>query len=226
MKQFLPKLLVFSCSLGLITGCHQKKPIAQQPPLQAQAPAVPATHPVPMEVIPLEPEKTSTAAATPPAPAITPPPPPARPEKHRKSKVQPPPTPVSAPATATSTPTPTPTPTPPPAPAAQTPPASPATTTAANPARLANSSASPIGQLTEGDISGSAQVQEETEKLIRGTESGVAGLQRALTAPEQETVKQIKKFIEQAREALAAQDAGGAHTLAFKASLLLAELKK
>jgi guanylate kinase len=93
------------------------------------------------------------------------------------------------------------------------------------------SSASPIGQLaignlTEGDISGTAQVQEETEKLIQSTERGLTGLQRSLNAQEQETAKQIKKFLDQAREALAAQDAGGAKTLAIKASLLLAELKK
>jgi guanylate kinase len=93
--------------------------------------------------------------------------------------------------------------------------------------------ASPIGQLaignlTEGDISGTtqAQAQEDTEKLIQSTEKGLSSLQRSLNAQEQETAKKIKKFLDQAREALAAQDAGGAKTLATKANLLLNELKK
>jgi hypothetical protein len=80
--------------------------------------------------------------------------------------------------------------------------------------------------LTEGDVSGTAQVQTDTEKLIKSVETGLAGLQRPLNGQEQETVKQIKKFIEQARAALTSQDAGGAHTLAVKADLLLTELKK
>jgi guanylate kinase len=85
-----------------------------------------------------------------------------------------------------------------------------------------------IGNLTEGDISGTtqAQAQEDTEKLIQSTEKGLSSLQRSLNAQEQETAKQIKKFLDQAREALAAQDAGGAKTLAIKANLLLNELKK
>jgi len=228
MKQFLPKMLVFICSVGLMTGCHHQPKsttTAQQPPLQAQAPPVtePATHPAQMEVIPLEPEKDKTTVATAPAPE-TAPPSPVKPEKHRKiTKPQPSPTSTAS----TQPPAPAPAATPPataPPAASQTPPATAPTTTAATPTR--SNANSPIGQLTEGDISGSAQVQEETEKLIKNTESGLAGLQRPLTAQEQETAKQIRKFIEQAREALTAQDAGGAHTLAVKANLLLAELKK
>jgi hypothetical protein len=226
MKQFLPKMLVFICSVGLMTGCHHqpKSTTAQQPPLQAQAPTVtePATHPVQMEVIPLEPERDTTVAAAP-APVTTPPPP-VKPEKHRKTTK---PQPSSASTASTQPPAPAPAATPPATPppaASQTPPATAPTTTAATPTR--SNANSPIGQLTEGDISGSAQVQEETEKLIKNTESGLAGLQRPLTAQEQETAKQIRKFIEQARDALTAQDAGGAHTLAVKANLLLAELKK
>ena len=226
MKQFLPKMLVLLCSAGLLTGCHhQPKSIAQQAPLQAQAPAVtePAAHSVAMEPIPLEPEKANTTAATVPAPDVTTLPPATKPEKHRKStKPQStPPAPAPVPTSATTAPVPAPTP----APATQTPPPTAPTTTAATTTR-ANPANSPIGQLTEGDTSGSAQVQEETEKLIKTTESGLAGLQRTLSAQEQDTAKQIRKFIEQAREALAAQDAGGAKTLAVKANLLLAELKK
>jgi len=226
MKHFLP-IVVSGFLLVPAIGCHHAQPQPQMPPLQAQAPPTPdpALHPVPMEVIPLVPAKEN-AEVTPP-PVTTLPPQATKPERHHKPKPQPAATSGSAPAQAAAATA--------QAPPSQVPPSttqSPATTTTASLPHSSNAS-SPIGQLTignltEGDISGTtqAQAQEDTEKLIQSTEKGLSGLQRSLNAQEQETAKQIKKFLDQAREALAAQDAGGAKTLATKANLLLNELKK
>jgi hypothetical protein len=226
MKHFLP-IVVSVFFLVSAVGCHHAQPKSQMPPMQAQAPPTPdpALHPAPMEVIPLEPAKEK-AEVTPP-PVTTPPPQVAKPEKHHKPKQQPATTSGSAPAPAQAATATTQAPPPQTPPSATQPPA--ATTTASLP--HPSNPASPIGQLaignlTEGDISGTAQTQEDTEKLIQSTEKGLSGLQRSLNTQEQETAKQIKKFLDQAREALAAQDAGGAKTLATKASLLLNELKK
>lgn len=215
MKYFLPGTLVSVVLMTSIAGCHKEKPLPSTPPMQAQAPSLPdaGSHPQPVEIIPLEPAKRDTKTAV-----VAPPPPPtplrpAKPEKHHKSKSQPT---AAAPTPAAASPEPTP---------ATSQPSAPATTTAAAPHPAAGT-ASPIGQLTEGDTSGTAQVQDETDKLIQSIEKGLAGIQRPLDTQEQETAKQIKKFIEQAREALAAQDVGGAHTLAVKANLLLTELRK
>ena len=229
MKHFLP-IVVSGFLLVPAIGCHHAQPQPQMPPLQAQAPPTPdpALHPAPMEVIPLEPAK-SNAEVTPP-PVTTLPPQATKPERHHKPKQQPATTSGSAPAPAQAAAT----------TAAQAPPPQTASSATQPPATSTTASlphsstpASPIGQLaignlTEGDISGTtqAQAQEDTEKLIQSTEKGLSSLQRSLNAQEQETAKKIKKFLDQAREALAAQDAGGAKTLATKANLLLNELKK
>lgn len=234
MKHFLlPTILANTFMLMSAMGCHHQTPQSQMPPMQAQAPPVadPATHPVPMEIIPLEP-KPDTDKTVASVPADMTPPPAAKPEKRRKPSAAKPlaaatttPTIAKAQPPATTQPAATPTPAAV-APVQTQPPAAQSPATTASAAPHPSSAASPIGQLTEGDISGTAQVQEETEKLIASTERGLTGLQRPLNAQEQETAKQIKKFLQQAREALLAQDAGGAKTLATKASLLLEELKK
>jgi hypothetical protein len=230
MKHFLP-IVVSGFLLVPAIGCHHAQPQSQMPPLQAQAPPAPdpALHPVPMEVIPLVPAKEH-AEVTPP-PVTTLPPQATKPERHHKPKQQPATTSGSAPAPAQAAAT-TAAQAPPPQTASSGTQPPPATTTTATLPHPSNAG-SPIGQLaignlTEGDISGTtqAQAQEDTEKLIQSTEKGLSGLQRSLNAQEQETAKQIKKFLDQAREALAAQDAGGAKTLATKANLLLNELKK
>ena len=228
MKHFLPTTIASLLLITSVAGCHKEQPQPVMPPMQAQAPALPdATSPTePVKIISVEPKKTEpkTAVVTPPP---TPPPPAPKPEKHKRTKTQtPPPQPAAPTATTTDSTPPATTPSATtPAPAPVTPAPAVAATGAPHPAN-GTATASPIGQLTEGDTSGTAQVQEETERLIQSIEKGLAGLQRPLDSQEQETAKQIKKFIDQAREALAAQDAGGAHTLAVKANLLLTELKK
>ena len=48
----------------------------------------------------------------------------------------------------------------------------------------------------------------------------------SLSDQEQKTAGDIREILKQAREALASGDADGAHTLAAKAKVLLAELTK
>jgi hypothetical protein len=49
---------------------------------------------------------------------------------------------------------------------------------------------------------------------------------RKLNDQEQKTAAQIREFIKQAKAALAASDVDGAHTLAVKAKVLLAEISE
>ena len=54
----------------------------------------------------------------------------------------------------------------------------------------------------------------------------MSGLNRQLSDPEKKTADQVRDFLKQAREALSSGDMDGAHTLAAKAKVLLAELVK
>jgi hypothetical protein len=80
---------------------------------------------------------------------------------------------------------------------------------------------SAIGQLSSGDP---ADVRQETEESIASIEKELNGISRTLDGPEQKTADQIREFLKQARAALLSGDVDGAHTLAAKAKVLLAEL--
>jgi outer membrane biosynthesis protein TonB len=82
---------------------------------------------------------------------------------------------------------------------------------------------SAIGQLSSGDPS---TYRRETEESILSTEKGLNGLNRSLNDLEQKTADHIREFLKQAREALGTGDVDGAHNLAAKAKVLLAELQK
>ncbi len=82
---------------------------------------------------------------------------------------------------------------------------------------------SAVGQLSTGDP---ADYRLETEDLIATTERGLDTLNRQLSDSDKKTADQIHDFLKQAREALASGDTDGAHTLAAKAKVLLAELVK
>jgi hypothetical protein len=82
---------------------------------------------------------------------------------------------------------------------------------------------SAVGQLSTGDP---ADYRLETEELIATTERGLGGLNRQLSDTEKKTADQVRDFLKQAREALSSGDVDGAHTLAAKAKVLLAELVK
>jgi outer membrane biosynthesis protein TonB len=83
------------------------------------------------------------------------------------------------------------------------------------------SSVSAVGQLSSG---GSGDLRAQTDDLINQTEKGVNGITRPLTDAELKTIAQIREFLKQARQALTTGDLDGAHTLAMKAKVLLAEL--
>jgi len=82
---------------------------------------------------------------------------------------------------------------------------------------------SAIGQLSSGDP---ADYRRDTEDSILSIEKGLNGLNRSLSDTEQKTADHIREFLKQARQALGSGDVDGAHNLAAKAKVLLAELQK
>lgn len=82
---------------------------------------------------------------------------------------------------------------------------------------------SAIGQLSTGDP---ADYRNATVQSINTIERGLNGLGRPLSSQEQKTADNIREFLKEARAALATGDVDGAHTLAAKAKVLLAELTK
>jgi hypothetical protein len=80
-----------------------------------------------------------------------------------------------------------------------------------------------IGELSSGDPVNYAR---QTEDTIAAIEKGLNEIHHPLSAPEQKTADHIREFLKQARTALASGDVDGAHTLAVKAKVLLAELTR
>jgi outer membrane biosynthesis protein TonB len=80
------------------------------------------------------------------------------------------------------------------------------------------------------DLSGLSQQQvdhqiELTNQLLANSDADLKKISgRQLNANEQDAVKQIKSYLEQARKAVNDRDGHRAHNLAVKANLLLAEL--
>jgi hypothetical protein len=94
-------------------------------------------------------------------------------------------------------------------------------TTSLPPAAPDPPAVSAIGELSTGEPS---DLHHAVEESIASTEHGVNNIGRSLDGQEQKTVLQIRKFLEQAKEALNAGDIDGAKTLASKAKVLLSEL--
>lgn len=87
---------------------------------------------------------------------------------------------------------------------------------------------SPIGQLSPapGDSSNVASRNEILEE-IKSTQKGLENVtKRPLSKEEQQTVEQVKTFLEKAKIALNQADLDGAHTLVTKARVLLNEIAK
>ena len=82
---------------------------------------------------------------------------------------------------------------------------------------------SAIGQLSSGDP---ANYRRDTEESILSIEKNLNGINRTLSGPEQKTADHIREFLKQARQALGTGDVDGAHNLAAKAKVLLAELQQ
>jgi outer membrane biosynthesis protein TonB len=103
----------------------------------------------------------------------------------------------------------------------------PAPTPAQTPTETASNGTAPsvsaVGQLSDGS---SGDMRAETVNTINQTEKGVNGITRKLSDSETKTAAQIREFLKQAREALTNGDVDGAHTLAMKAKVLLAELNQ
>jgi outer membrane biosynthesis protein TonB len=82
---------------------------------------------------------------------------------------------------------------------------------------------SAIGELSSGNPSA---YRRETEDSIAATERSLNAITRPLNDGEQKTAAHIRDYLKEARTALASGDVDGAHTLAAKAKVLLAELTK
>jgi len=213
-------LLVFS-----VAGCAEKK-ANTAPPAQAQAPALDAgkagaLYPPPLTTSSTQPEKP--APLPPPVVAQTQPAPPPQPPPSNtgrttsKHKSKPSKTSTAAGSTPSASPD-----TSAPATSASGAATDAGTTVAANGEPAA---ASPIGELST-PAAGQTQTRKETVDLITNTENGVNGIKRTLSPQEEETVSQIRTFLNKAKAALSNEDLDGAFTLATKAKVLLDELNK
>ena len=82
-------------------------------------------------------------------------------------------------------------------------------------------------QITAAVPSSAAQSQtQNTEQLLRSSESKLAGLNRSLNQSEQSMANQARNYIAQSQQAMKEGEIERAYNLAVKASLLAAELAK
>jgi hypothetical protein len=95
--------------------------------------------------------------------------------------------------------------------------------TATLPASTDPPAVSAIGNLSTGEPS---DLRHSTDESIASTEHGLNTIGRSLNGQEQKTAAQIREFLKQAKDALAAGDLDGARTLASKAKALLSELNQ
>jgi hypothetical protein len=204
---------------GLVTGCTHKAKTT--PPAQAQAPSTNQSGPGALYPPPLSTPPPETQTPAPPTPATvadkqqppqpTPAPPPAKPKKtpsHRRS---------TRPSTEKS--------------GDETAPANAAAPPADQNSQVAANGAAPappaIGQLSTDDAGTNAQSRQEAQDLINATENGVNNVvKKPLNQDQQNTVTQIRTFLEKAKQAIGSNDPEGAKGLATKAKVLLDELVK
>ena len=203
------QLVAFALASALLlgSGCAKKKP---QLPSQAKAPAEPVASSLPSEISETEPP--------PPPPQPTPQPPPpevtvVKPPKHRSKKK---PTTTAAPPASLQAATPS---VPTSAPANETvavahPPANPAATPAPDPAIAADVSNAQLARQKQS----TAQLLEETEKSISGL--------KGLSHEQDETLAQVRLYVNQSRKATSDGDFERAYNLATKAHLLSDALVK
>jgi outer membrane biosynthesis protein TonB len=183
----------------MLAGCaHKQQPVQT---VQLAPPIVDAPPPKPAEVSPAD--LPPPVIGTPEQPKTeTPPPqpPPAKKPVHHPKKTSP------------GTP-----------PATNTP-----ATPAPAPTDVASNPNPPPGVSAIGELSGGASgdLRTRTEQSLQSTEKGVNGISRNLSEQEQKTVAQIREFLKEANLALKSGDVDGAHTLADKAKVLLAELNQ
>lgn len=183
--------------LCMIAGCRHKTP--PPPPAAAQAPVLTPPSTITQGAPPPQLPPAETPKVGPPGSDVaeqSPPPQPHHPQRHK----------------------------PKPADQAQ------ASTTPAPPATTQQASAgqppemSPIGQLSSAGGGTSLPSRHDLLEQITGTENGLNGIKRTLSADEQVTATQIRTFLTKAKQALDQDDLDGANTLVTKAKVLLAEL--
>ncbi len=81
--------------------------------------------------------------------------------------------------------------------------------------------------LSPGPNPQTTQQPEATDKLLAASDANLTKISKqALSADQQDTVKQIESYMDQAKEALSHDDVQRAYNLAVKANLLSAELAK
>jgi hypothetical protein len=82
-----------------------------------------------------------------------------------------------------------------------------------------------LGELSAGGDS-SPKSQQEASELIVSSERRLDALGKTKAKPPDDQTREVRHFLQQAREALATGDAEGARTLATKAKLLMDDLEK
>ena len=198
MRRAIVLGMVLATVLGL-SGCKKKKPAL--PPPQAQAPTItPETQP----------------PSQPPAPATEP----NRPQPEATE------TPAAPPPTATTTkPAPKPKPRTPAVTKKTAPPPAPE-----KPSRTVvdQGGTQPAGAQLSASIPPDEAIHQKftTEQLLQSTDSNLRAISRPLSADEQATMRQIRSFMQQSRDASKDGDSDLAYKLAWKAHLLADELVK
>jgi hypothetical protein len=107
---------------------------------------------------------------------------------------------------------------PPPAPPKETPPPPPQVASAPEPAAA-------IGSLSSGGDS-VGQSQQQAKDLIATILKRIAALPAKIADSKKGEVRQVRRFLDQAQQALNSGDADGAKNLATKATLLMDDLEK
>ena len=109
--------------------------------------------------------------------------------------------------------------------AVQPPPAPVAEMAAATPAPASGPAAAMLGALTTGGEV-SPKTQQETTELIASGERRLQAVAGTKARDQVSQLKEVRHFLDQAKEVLATGDTEGAKTLATKAKLLIDDLEK
>lgn len=199
MKIWRTGAVLALASTMFLSGCFLKKRKPPVPP-QAQAPTVETTTPPPATT-PTQPEPqpaptTTTPAKTEPPPAVATKKP--RTKHHKPAKTEP--------ATTAK---------------ATTPPAAPPRKVVVPEGGAPDTTPQLSASLPRETVS---HDQQNTQQLLDSAEANLRSLNRQLSAGEQQTVLQIRSYMQQSRQATTDGDAVRAHNLALKAHLLSDQL--
>jgi hypothetical protein len=82
-----------------------------------------------------------------------------------------------------------------------------------------------IGSLSSG-LDATPQIQQQARDLIAAIHKRIAALSAATAGSQKQEVRQVRRFLDQAQQALSTGDTEGAKNLATKAGLLMDDLEK